>query len=89
MAKIFSNEPVNSGRQAELDLAKCLRFFSRTISNLNTIYVIQWFLIPITYVLIVCFNRDIVFGDGSPILIALLEMVASTLFASGYKKISI
>ncbi|MBQ9015705.1 MAG: DUF1624 domain-containing protein [Firmicutes bacterium] len=66
-----------------------IRFFSKTSSNLNTIYVIQWFLIPITYVLIVYFNRDIVFGDVSLVIIALLEMVVSTMLASGYKKISI
>ena len=66
-----------------------IKFFSRTSSNLNTIYVVQWFLIPITYVLIVYFNRGIVFGDLSLVIIALLEMAISTLFASGYKKISI
>lgn len=66
-----------------------IRFFSKTSSNLNTIYVIQWFIIPITYVLIVYFNRDIVFGDLSLVIIALLEMVVSTLLAGGYKKISI
>ena len=47
------------------------------------------FIIPITYVLIVYFNRDIVFGDASLVIIALLEMAASTLLASGYKKISL
>lgn len=66
-----------------------VNFFSKTSSNLNTIYVIQWFLIPITYVLIVYFNRDIVFGDISLVIIALLEMAVSTLLASGYKKISL
>ena len=66
-----------------------IQFFSKTSSNLNTIYVIQWFIIPITYVLIVYFNRGIVFGDASLIIIALLEIIVSTLFASGYKKISL
>ena len=64
-------------------------FFSKTSSNLNTIYVIQWFIIPITYVLIVYFSGGVVFGDLSLVVIALLEMVASTLLASGYKKISL
>ena len=64
-------------------------FFSRTSSNLNTIYVIQWFIIPITYVLIVYFSRDIVFGDLSLLIIAPLEIIASTLLAGGYKKISL
>ncbi len=62
-----------------------IKFFSKTSSNLNTIYVIQWFIIPITYVLIVYFNRDTVFGDASLIIIALLEMAASVVLASGYK----
>jgi len=64
-----------------------IKFFSKASSNLNTIYVIQWFIIPITYVLIVYFNRDIVFGDASLIIIALLEMAASVILASGYKKL--
>lgn len=66
-----------------------IQFFSKASSNVNTIYVIQWFLIPITYVLIVYFNRDIVFGDLSLAIISLLEIAAATLLASGYKKISI
>ena len=66
-----------------------IKFFSKTSSDLNTIYVIQWFLIPITYVLIVYFNRDIVFGDLSLVIISLLEIVAATLLARGYNKISI
>jgi len=64
-----------------------VNFFSKTSSNLNTIYVIQWFIIPITYVLIVYFNRDIVFGDASLVIIALLEMAASVILASGYKNL--
>ena len=64
-----------------------IRFFSKSSSNLNTIYVIQWFIIPITYVLIVYFNRDIVFGDASLVIIALLEIAASVILASGYKNL--
>ena len=64
-------------------------FFSKISSNLNTIYVIQWFIIPMTYVFIVYYIEGIVFGDLSLVVIALLEMVASTLLASGYKKISL
>ena len=62
-----------------------MRFFSKTSSNLNAIYVIQWFLIPLTYIFIVYFNRDIVFGDLSLVIIALLEMAASTALAAWYK----
>lgn len=61
------------------------RFFSKTSSNLNPIYVIQWFLIPVTYIFICYFNRDIVFGDASLIIIGLLEIVVSTALAAWYK----
>ena len=57
------------------------------INQANTIYVIQWFIIPITYVLIVYFNRDIVFGDASLIIIALCEIAAAVFLASGYKNL--
>lgn len=62
-----------------------LSFFSKTSSNVNAIYIIQWFLIPLTYIFIVFFNRDIVFGDLSLIIIGLLEMAASTALAAWYK----
>ena len=56
-------------------------------SNLNPIYVVQWYLIPLTYIFIVYFNRDIVFGDLSLVIIALLEIVAATAIAAAYKNI--
>lgn len=62
-----------------------LGFFSKTSSNVNAIYVIQWFLIPLTYIFIVFFDRDIVFGDLSLIIIGLLEMATSTALAAWYK----
>ena len=62
-----------------------VKFFSKTSGNVNAIYVIQWFLIPLTYIFIVLFNRDIVFGDLSLVIIALLENVASTALAALYK----
>ena len=68
---------------------KAIKLITKTSNDLNTIYVIQWFLIPITYVLIVYFNRDIVFGDLSLVIISLLEIPAVMLLASGYKKLSI
>ena len=64
-----------------------LRFFSRTSGNVNAIYVIQWFMIPLTYIFIVFFDRDIVFGDLSLVIIALLEIAASTSLAAGYKRV--
>ena len=68
---------------------RAVKYIKIISSNLNAIYIIQWFLIPITYVLIVYFNRDIVFGDVSLVIIAILENVAATLLASVHKKLSI
>ena len=67
---------------------KAVKLLSKISSNLNTIYVIQWFIIPITYVVIVYFNRDIVFGDLSLVIISLLEIAASVTLANVYKNIS-
>lgn len=63
-------------------------FISKTSANVNTIYVLQWFLIPVTYILICYFKRDIVFGDLSLIIIAVLEIAACTEIAAGFKYIS-
>ena len=64
-----------------------IRFFSKTSGNLNALYVIQWFLIPLTYIFIVYFNRDIVFGDLSLVIISLLEIGAAAALAAGYKQV--
>lgn len=63
------------------------QFLSKTSGNVNAIYVIQWFLIPITYIFICYFNRDVVFGDASLVIIALLEIVVCTALAAGYKNV--
>ena len=62
-------------------------FLSKTSRNVNAIYVIQWFLIPITYILICFFDKNIVFGDLSLVVIALGEIAASTMVAALYEKI--
>ena len=61
-------------------------FFSNSSKNLNIIYIVQWFLIPLTYIFICYFNRDIVFNDSSVIVIAILEVAIATAIAAGYKK---
>ena len=63
------------------------RFFSIISGNLNAIYVIQWYLIPLTYIFICYFNRDVIFGDLSLIVIALLEFAASATLAASYKRV--
>ena len=62
-------------------------FVSKTGKNVNIIYVLQWFLIPVTYILICFFKRDIVFGDLSLIVIAVLEIAACTEIAAGFRYI--
>ena len=61
------------------------KFFSKTSSNLNTIYVIQWFLIPVTYIFIVYFKRDVVFNDLSLVVISIIEIAVCTTLAAAYK----
>ena len=53
--------------------------------NVDVIYIVQWFLIPITYIFICYFNRGIVFGDGSLVIISLLELTVAAAIASLYK----
>ena len=62
-----------------------VEFITKTSSNLNAIYVIQWYLIPVTYVFVCYFNRDIVLGDLSLVVIAIAELIASTALAAAYK----
>ncbi len=61
-------------------------FFSRMSGNLNAIYVIQWYLIPLTYIFICFFKRDVVFGDLSLVVIAILEIAVSAAAAAGYNR---
>jgi len=60
-------------------------FITKTSSDLNAIYVIQWFLIPLTYIFICYFKRDVVFGDVSLIVISIIEIIVSAAIASAYK----
>ena len=64
-----------------------VRFFSKMSGNLNAIYVVQWFLIPVTYIFICYFNRDVVLGDLSLVIIALIEIAAATAIAAAYRNI--
>lgn len=61
--------------------------FSKTSRNLDVIYIVQWYLIPLTYIFICFFNRNVVFGDISLIVISLLEIAAASTIAAGYKSI--
>lgn len=52
---------------------------------MNAIYVIQWFLIPLTFIYICYFNRNVKFNDISLVIIAIIEIVVCTAIAAGYK----
>lgn len=62
-----------------------VKMCSKLSGNLDVIYIVQWFLIPLTYIFICYFNRNIVFGDASLVIIALLELVVCAAIASAYK----
>ena len=60
-------------------------FVSKTSGNLNAIYVIQWFLIPITFILIYYFNRNVKYSNLLFVIIAIIEIVVCTAIAAVYK----
>ena len=62
-----------------------IKFISKASGNINEIYIIQWFLIPVTYILIVYFIKGVVFSDLSLIIIALIEITVTTALAAKYK----
>ncbi|MCR4605616.1 MAG: DUF1624 domain-containing protein [Eubacterium sp.] len=64
-----------------------VKFVSKMSSNVDVIYIIQWYLIPITYILICYFYRDIVFGDISLFIIAISEIIVCAIIANIYKSI--
>jgi surface polysaccharide O-acyltransferase-like enzyme len=61
-------------------------FLSKTSGNVNEIYIVQWFLIPVTFILICFFNREIRFGDLSLVIIALAEIIAAAAAADAIKR---
>ena len=65
------------------------RFLSKTSANLNEIYIVQWFLIPVTFILICWCNRAIVFGDLSITIIAIVEIAAAAATAAAFKRMKI
>ena len=62
-------------------------FISKTSSNINAIYVIQWFLIPITFILIYYFDRNVKYSNLTFAFIAIIEIVVCTAIATVYKYI--
>ena len=63
---------------------KVLDLVSKTSKNLNEIYIIQWFLIPLTYIFIAYFKKDIVFGNLSLLIISIIELLVAATLANCY-----
>ena len=57
-------------------------------SNINTIYIVQWFFIPLTIIFIVYFNKNLVFNDIITSIISILMISISTAIALTYKTLS-
>lgn len=64
-----------------------IKVFTILSSNINRIYIAQWFFIPLTVILIVYLFKGIVFNDLITIIIAICILVLSTVVAMGYKKL--
>ncbi|WP_406534980.1 acyltransferase family protein [Methanobrevibacter sp.] len=64
-----------------------IKAFSILSSNINTIYIAQWFFIPVTIVLITYFAKDLVLNDFVTTIIAIVMLIISTAAALGYKKL--
>lgn len=64
-----------------------IKAFSILSSNINRIYIAQWFFIPLTVIFIVHFNGSVVFGDLENSIISICMLILSTLVALGYKKL--
>lgn len=59
----------------------------RICRNINVIYIVQWFIIPITYIMIKFFYKNTIFGDLSVIVITFVETIMSILIAEVIAKI--
>lgn len=64
-----------------------IKIFSILSSNINTIYIAQWFFIPVTVILITYFAKDLLLTDLVTTLIVIGMLVISTAVALGYKKL--
>ncbi len=65
-----------------------VKAFSILSSNINNIYIAQWFFIPVTVILITYFARGLVLNDLVTSLIAVFILIISTAVALGYKKLT-
>ena len=66
---------------------KILKIFSILSSNINSIYVAQWFFIPLTIIFISYFFKSVVYTDLLTFIIAVCILTLSTAVALEYKKL--
>ena len=64
-----------------------IKIFTILSTNINNIYIAQWFFIPITIIVIIYFVKDIVFNDFLAAVLSIIMLIVSTLVALGYKKL--
>lgn len=64
-----------------------IKAFTILSRNINTIYIAQWFFVPLTGILIAYFFRNLVIGDLLNSIIAICMLVLATLVALGYNKL--
>ena len=64
-----------------------IKTFSILSSNINNIYIAQWFFIPVTVILITYFARGLVLNDLIAAIISIAMLIISTAVALGYKKL--
>lgn len=64
-----------------------IKGFSILSSNINQIYIAQWFFIPITIILVTYFARNMVLNDWITAIISIFMLLISTAAALAYKKL--
>jgi hypothetical protein len=66
-----------------------IKAFTTLSSNINIIYIAQWFFIPLTIILLAYLAKDLVMHDLLASIIAICILILSTAIALGYKKLKI
>ncbi len=64
-----------------------IKAFTTLSSNINMIYIAQWFFIPLTIILLAYFAKNMVMHDLLASIIAICILILSTAVALGYKKL--
>ena len=64
-----------------------IKAFSILSTNINHIYIAQWFFIPVTVLLITYLAKDLLLTDLITSIISIFMIIISTLAALGYKKL--